>query len=132
MVYRAGQRKGPISPSNLHILGDPVPLPHMCHRVVSIATSSRCQGIHLDYSRNPNANKQPAQQRQVVPRGQQQLRGPQTSYLVVDKQQVGTPRQLHFTISPSKHFNPMSVASVIGEESLRNISGLSGLLYSES
>ena len=39
---------------------------------------------------------QPANQSQVVSRGQQQPRGPQTSHAVVDEQQPGTSRQLHF------------------------------------
>ena len=69
---------------------------------------------------------QPAQQSQVVPRGQQQPRGPQTSYLVVDEQQPSTSRQLNFTISLTKAFNLPSVASVTGE-SAHNISGLSSI-----
>ena len=36
---RAGQRKGPVSPSNLHFLGAPVPLPHMCHRLFNSQTN---------------------------------------------------------------------------------------------
>ena len=66
---------------------------------------------------------QSAQQSQVVPRGQEQPRGRQSSYLFVDGQQPGTLRQLHFTISPSNSCNPPSVASVTEESS--HISGLS-------
>ena len=47
-----------------------------------------------------------------MPRGQQQPRGPETSYLVVDKQQPGTSLQLHITINPAKALNPQSVTSV--------------------
>ena len=67
---------------------------------------------------------QPALYTQVVPRGQQQPRWQQISYVVVDNQHPGTSRQLHFTISPTKIFNPMSVASVTGEDRAHNISGL--------
>ena len=52
--YRAGQRKGTISHSILHFLRVPVSLPYMCHRFIS---SSHCQGIDLDCSRNPDASK---------------------------------------------------------------------------
>ena len=54
MGYRAGQRKGTIIHSKLHFLGVPVPLPHICYRLIS---SSHCQGIYLDCSRNPDARK---------------------------------------------------------------------------
>ena len=67
-----------------------------------------------------------AQQSQVAFRGQQ-LRGHLLSYRFVDKQQPSTSRQLHFTISPAKHFNSLSVASVTGEESTNNISALSSI-----
>ena len=60
----------------------------------------------------------------VVPRRQQQRRGPQISYVVVDDQQPGPPRQLHFTISMSKHYNPLPETSVTGKESAHNLSGL--------
>ena len=93
MVCRAGQRKGHVRHSNLHFLGAPVPLPHMCQMSASQVS-------------------QPAQQTQVVSRGQQQPRGPQTPYIVVDDQQTETLRQLHFTIRPTKVFNPPTVASV--------------------
>ena len=33
--YRAGHRKGTVSHSKLHFLGAPVPLPHMCQRLIS-------------------------------------------------------------------------------------------------
>ena len=46
----------------------------------------------------------------MVPSGQQQPTVPQTSYLVVDEQQPGTSRQLHFTISQTKAFNPPPLA----------------------
>ena len=70
----------------------------------------------------------PAQQTQVVSRGQQQPRGPQNSYLVVDEQQPRTSRQQRTVHqSPSRCFNQHSVASVKGEESSHNISGLSSL-----
>ena len=65
---------------------------------------------------------QPVQQSLMVSRGQQQPRGPQTSYLVIDEQKPGTSRQLYVTISPTKAFNPPSVASVTCEESSHNIS----------
>ena len=55
MGYRAGQRKETVSHSNLHFLGAPVPLPHICHRLIS--ASSLCQGIHLDCSRNKGARE---------------------------------------------------------------------------
>ena len=55
--YKEGQRKLTISHSNLHFLGAVVPLPQMCHRLISSNRSSHCQGIHLVYSRNPGASK---------------------------------------------------------------------------
>ena len=66
---------------------------------------------------------QPAQQGPVgEPREQQVL------YLVIDKPQPGTSRQLHVTFSPTKHFNEPSVVSFTGEESAQNISGLFRIL----
>ena len=59
-----------------------------------------------------------------VPRGQQP-RGQQTSYLVVNNQQPDNSVQLHFSIKPTKTFNPPSVVSITGEEIPYNISGLS-------
>ena len=72
---------------------------------------------------------QPAQRSQVVLRGQQKPKGPQTSCVVVNDQQPGTSRQLLFTISPSKVFNPLSVASVTDEESehLRTVKHFRGI-----
>ena len=61
----------------------------------------------------------PVQQSLMALRAQQQPRA-----------QAGTSIQLHFTISPTKHFNPPPVASVTGEESAHNISGLSSILGS--
>ena len=60
----------------------------------------------------------------MLARGQQQPTGPQTSY---SDQQPGTSRQLHFTFSPSKVFNTLSVASVTGKESACIISGFSSI-----
>ena len=51
--YRAGQKKGTINSSNLHLLEAPLPLPY----VARLFSNSLCQGIYLDYSRNPNASK---------------------------------------------------------------------------
>ena len=85
--------------------------------------------LHIPETQIPaNHAIQPAQQTQVVPRGQQQPTGPQTSCMVVDDQQPGTSRQLHFTISLNKVFKPLSVVSLKGKESAHNISGLSSIL----
>ena len=47
-----------VSPSNLHFVGAPMPLPPMCHRLsAATATKTRCQEIHLDCSRNPDTSK---------------------------------------------------------------------------
>ena len=106
-------------PCNRHFLGTLVPLLQVCY---SLINSSHCQGIHLDYSRNPASQViQPIQQSQMMSRGQQ-LKGPETSYVVVDDQQPSTSRPLHH--QPTKSFNPPSVASFT-EESSHNISGLS-------
>ena len=171
--YRAGQRNWTISHSNLHFLGAPVPLPHMCHTLISCpvhfmlesylpmpcwftvqkldqlvmhwflhpktthhnmtlavktkkinlksyqlsAASGREYIMTIPKTQMPASQViKPAQQTQVVPRGQQQSRGQQTSYIVIDNQQPRTSRQLHFTISPTKAFNAPSVASVTGDE----------------
>ena len=64
---------------------------------------------------------QPAQQSKVATKGQQQQsRGQQTSFIVVDNRQAGP-----YPLIPMKHFNPPSVAYATGEESQHNISGLS-------
>ena len=64
---------------------------------------------------------------QVASKGlQQQSSGQATSFLIIDdQQQAGPSRPLMFTLTPTKHFNPPSVASVSGKESQHNISGLS-------
>ena len=67
---------------------------------------------------------EPAQQSQVATKEQQQPRGQPTSFVVVDDQQPGCSRQLTFTLAQTKYFNPLSVASVTGEESQHNILGL--------
>ena len=70
---------------------------------------------------------QPTQQSQVASKiQQQQFRGQPTSFIVVDdQQQAGPSRPFMFTLTPTKHFNPPSVASATGEEGQHNISGLS-------
>ena len=75
------------------------------------------------------ANKaiQSAQQSQLATKGQHQPRGQPTSFLVVDDQKTGPLRPLSFTLTLTKHFKMLSVASVAGEESQNNISGLSSL-----
>ena len=55
---------------------------------------------------------QPTQQSQVATKAQ---RGQLTSFLVIDDQQAGPSRFLTFTLTPTKHFNPPSVASAIGK-----------------
>ena len=62
---------------------------------------------------------QQAQQSQVA------LRGQPTSFVIVDDHQPGPSRPFTFTLTPAKHFNPLSLASVTGEESQHNMSGLS-------
>ena len=42
--HRAGQRIVTVSHSNLHFLGAQVPLPHICHRLISCSHCSCCQG----------------------------------------------------------------------------------------
>ena len=66
------------------------------------------------------------QQSQVATKGwQQQSRRQSISFLVIDDQQAGPSRPVTFTLTPTKHFNPPSVASATGEESEHNKSGLS-------
>ena len=61
---------------------------------------------------------QPAQQSQMVTKGQQQkLRGQLTSFLVVDDQQARPSSMLTFTLTPMKHFHPLSVTSATGKGS---------------
>ena len=67
---------------------------------------------------------QPIQQIQVAAKGQQQPSGQTISFLVVDDLQARPSRPLTFTLTPTKHFNLPSVASVTGKESQQNISGL--------
>ena len=87
--------------------------------------------LHIPETQMPACQAiQPAQQSQVAQTEQQQPRGQQSSYLVVDKQQQGTSRQLHITISQRQHLNPPSVASVTGKESANNISGFSSIFGS--
>ena len=47
------------------------------------------------------------------------------SFVVVEDQQTGPSRLLTFILTPTKHFNPQSLALVTSEESSHNISGLS-------
>ena len=69
---------------------------------------------------------QPTQQSQVATKGQQQQsRGQLTSFLDVDGQQSGPSIPLTFTLTPTKDFNPPSIASFTGKESQHNISRLS-------
>ena len=68
---------------------------------------------------------QPTPQSQVASQGQQQSRGQSTSFLAVDEKQTRPSRPLTFTLTPTKHFNPLSVASATDEESQHNISGRS-------
>ena len=84
------------------------------------ATSTSCKGIHLYHPRDTDACKQGQPNEQ-----QQESRGQPNSLLVVDDQQTGPSKPLDFTLMLTKHFNPPSVASATGEESQRNMSGLS-------
>ena len=69
---------------------------------------------------------QPAQQSKVATKGQQQQSiGQPTSFLVTDDQKAGPSRPLTFTLTPTNHFNPPSVASTTDKEGQHNISGLS-------
>ena len=69
---------------------------------------------------------QSSQQIQVASKGQQQQpRGQPTFFLVINDQQAGPTRPLMFTLTPKKHFNPLSVESATGENSQHNIFGIS-------
>ena len=68
---------------------------------------------------------QRAQQSQVATQGQQQQStGQPTSFLVIDDQQTRPSRPLTFTLTPTKHFNPPSVASATSGESQHHLSRL--------
>ena len=68
---------------------------------------------------------QPDQHSQVATNGQQQqTRRQPNSFQIVDDQQAES-SPLMFTKTPTKHFNPPSVASATSEETQYNISGLS-------
>ena len=66
----------------------------------------------------------PAQQSQVAPRAQQQPRGQPTSFIILDDHQTEPSGLPTFTLTPTKHLNPPSIASATVEESPHNISGL--------
>ena len=59
---------------------------------------------------------QPAQQSQVVTKGQPEPRGQLTSFIFVDDQQPEPLRPLTFALTQTKHFNPPSVASATGKQ----------------
>ena len=99
---------------------------HECTFNISTATATNtsCKGIHLNHSRDTNACK-PGHPTCSGETSDQQRRVQLASFLVVDDQQAGPSRPLTFTLTPTKHVNPPSVASATGEESQHNISGLS-------
>ena len=80
----------------------------------------------------PAAAPQPARVIAIVqqPQRQASVSAQPASYLVVDDQQPGTFRQLMFTLSPAKTFNPPSVASGQQEGSQHNTSVLISLFGS--
>ena len=90
-----------------------MPIPYMCHRLFnSHSIQHHWSGIHITYSRNSDATK-PGHPRQP------------TFIIVVDDKQTRPSRLLPFTLTLTKHFNPLSGACATGEESSHNISGLS-------
>ena len=87
--------------SNLHLLGAPVLLQHLCNR-------------HF----NSHSN-----QHQVGTKGQHQPRGQPTSFVVADEQQPEPSRLLTFTLTLTQHFSPLSAASATLKERQLSISG---------
>ena len=129
-TFKARQKNVVVSPSNRHFHVAQVQLQHLCHRYFN----SHQQPAAREYILTTPETQMPSiqviqhtQQSQVASKGQQQQSGEQPiSFIVVDDQQQAEPsRQLTFSLTLTKHFNPPSVSSGTGEESQHNISGLS-------
>ena len=104
----------PSNHSNRHFHKAQVQLQHLCHRHFN---------SHIRYLQARSSNRLSRAKWQ-----HQQSRGQPTSLLIIDDQQAGPSRQLTFTLTLTKHFNPSPVASATNEQGQHKISGLSSFL----
>ena len=124
--YRAGRGKKPSAQQNTFSRSSSAIssyLPDLS--AAATATSSRCQGILLDYSRNPYVSKPGHTISSTKLKWCQEDNRP-ANLIHTFRQQPGTSsRHLHFSISLTKSIKQPSVACVTEETS--HISGLSSL-----
>ena len=112
--------------SNRHLHKAQVPLQPLCQRLFNSHSSQH----QLQGNTSPEMQMPQARSFNLLSRAKwhqrtkQQTKGKQTFFLAVDDKQAGPSRPLTFTLTPTKHFNPRSVASVTGKESHLNISGV--------